>query len=88
MQNVILSSLSLSLPPPSLSFTLTDMAETLRYLLVGSGEITENLEVNYILIKVCYCCVKVLYVPPLQLTSRSPNEVYEILSLAGYVPVR
>ena len=76
--------LSLLLHP--LSLVPTDMAETLRYLLVGSGEITgENVEVKILISVPRRWCVVVLplTIPLLQLTSRSPNEVYEILSVAG-----
>ena len=75
-------------PSPSLIFFFvpsSDMAETLRYLLVGSGEISmENMEVeqnfvSYSLYKNSF----IVFSSPPQLTSRSPNEVYEILSLAG-----
>ena len=80
-------------------YLTTDVADTLRYLLAGSGEITlENIEVYtctctctgqvtalgvlccFALIVVCLTvCVTVCFCP--QLMSRSPNEVYEILSL-------
>ena len=71
---------------------VVDMADTLRYLLVGSGEITlENIEVMTYFVSFTITPVAKLqnrvvmlyvYLFILQLMSRSPSEVYEILSLA------
>lgn len=75
---------------------IVDMADTLRYLLVGSGEITlENIEVmTYFMLSTVppvaesqtYWGVMLydtrVHLFSLQLMSRSPSEVYEILSLA------
>ena len=75
---------------------IIDMADTLRYLLVGSGEITlENIEVmTYFMLSTVPPVANVqmywgvmlydahVHLFFLQLMSRSPSEVYEILSLA------
>ena len=75
---------------------IIDMADTLRYLLVGSGEITlENIEVmTYFMLSTVLPVANVqtywgvmlydahVHLFFLQLMSRSPSEVYEILSLA------
>ncbi|KAL5476128.1 hypothetical protein EMCRGX_G026036 [Ephydatia muelleri] len=58
----MLSTLCASCPLLAVDLLKLNIADTLRYLLLGSGEITlENLE----------------------LVSRSPNEIYEILSLTS-----
>ena len=75
---------------------IIDMADTLRYLLVGSGEITlENIEVmTYFMLSTVPPVANIqtywgvmlydahVHLFFLQLMSRSPSEVYEILSLA------
>ncbi|CAI7994463.1 E3 ubiquitin-protein ligase TRIP12, partial [Geodia barretti] len=60
----MLSTLCSACPPLAVELLTINIADTLRYLLAGSGEITlDNIE----------------------LMSRSPNEVYEILSLTGHL---